>query len=127
MTNDTLNLTDQKVLTYAQDCLREHLPLQAQGYKCTTDDLLKVLLGVAAQRGTLESVCADLVGTPDPETIRTYFNEQLRVEDLPQLEAALNAALAGEIPPRVWREPREVAMDFHDRSYYGKTPQADGL
>jgi putative transposase len=127
MTNDTLNLTDQKVLTYAQDCLREHLPLQAQGYKCTTDDLLKVLLGVAAQRGTLESVCADLVGTPDPETIRTYFKEELCVEDLPKLAEGLNAALAGKIPPRVWRQPRDVAMDFHDRPYYGKTPQAEGL
>lgn len=127
MTNDTLDLTDQKVLTYAQDCLREHLPLQAQGYKCTTDDLLKVLLGVAAQRGTLESVCADLVGTPDPETIRTYFKEELCVEDLPKLAEGLNAALAGEIPPRVWRQPRDVAMDFHDRPYYGKTLQADGL
>ncbi len=127
MTDDTLNLTDQKVLTYAQDCLQEHLPLQAQGYKCATDDLLKVLLGVAAHRGTLESVCADLVGTPDPETIRTYFKEELCVEDLPKLAEGLNAALAGEIPPRVWRQPRDVAMDFHDRPYYGKTPQAEGL
>ena len=85
MTDDTLNLTDRKVLTYAQDCLHEHLPLQANGYECTTEDLLNVLLGVATQQGTVESVCADLVGTPDPETIRTYFNEQLRVEGLPQL------------------------------------------
>jgi len=127
MTDDTLNLTDKKVLTYAQDCLREHLPLQAHGYRCTTDDLLNVLLGVAAQRGTVESVYADLVGSPDPETIRTYFNEELCAEDLPQLAEGLNAALAGEIPPRVWRQPREVAMDFQDRPYYGKTPQADGL
>lgn len=127
MSKNTLKLTDQKVLTYARESLSEHLPLQAEGYDCTTEDLLNVLLGVAANRGTIESVCADLVGTPDPETIRTYFNAQLCVEDLPALERQLNAALAAEIPPRVWRRAQEVAMDFHDRPYYGKTLQADGL
>lgn len=126
MANDTLKLTDQKVLDQAQTCLKAHLPLQAEGYTCTTDDLLSVLLAVATQRGTVESVCADLVGTPDPETIRTYFKEQLRLEDLPALARGVNAALAAEIPFRVWRQAREVAIDFQDRPYYGKTPQAEG-
>jgi len=117
----------RKVLTYARDCLSEHLPLQAEGYERTTEDLLNVWLGVAANCGTLQSVCADLVGMPDPETIRTYFKEQLCVEDLPDLEQRLNAALAAEIPPRVWRRAQEVAIDFHDRPYYGKTLQAEGL
>ena len=54
MSHDTLRLTDQKVLSYAQDLLEEHLPLAAAGCACTTDDLLKVLLGVAANTGTLE-------------------------------------------------------------------------
>jgi hypothetical protein len=75
-------LTDQEVLRRAQDPWEEQLPLHAEGYKCTTDDLFKVLLGVAATKGTLEVVCADLVGTPDPHTIRGYLNEQLRVEEL---------------------------------------------
>ena len=77
--------------------LAEHLPLQADGYTCTTADLLDVLLGVAANCGTIEAVCADLVGTPDAETIRGYLNEQLRVEDLPELERRLNNALAKEL------------------------------
>lgn len=127
MTNDTPKLTNQEVLQQAHALLAEHLPLQADGYTCTTDDLLDVLLGVAANRGTIEAVCADLVGTPDAETIRGYFNDQLRVEDLPELERRLNAALAKEIPPRVWRQARDVAIDFHDRPYYGKQPQAVAL
>ena len=45
MTNDTLKLTDQEVLQRAHTVLAEHLPLQADGYTCTTDDLLDVLLG----------------------------------------------------------------------------------
>jgi hypothetical protein len=127
VTNDTLKLTDQEVLQRAHSVLAEHLPLQADGYTCTTDDLLDVLLGVAANRGTIEAVCADLVGTPDAETIRGYFREQLRVDDLPELERRLNAALSDEIPPRVWRQARDVAIDFHERPYYGKQPQATGL
>jgi putative transposase len=127
MSNDTLRLTDQKVLNHAQNLLEEYLPLEAAGYACTTDDLLKVLLGVATNTGTVEAVCADLVGSPDPETIRQYFKEQLRVEDLPDLERRLNAALAVEIPERVQRREREVAIDLHDRPYYGKTAQAEGL
>jgi len=107
--NDTLRLTDQKVLNQAQSLLKEHLPLKADGAGCTTDDLLKVLLAVATNTGTLESVCTDLVGNPEAETIRTYFNEQLQVEDLPDLERRLNAAWTANIPPRVKSRAREVA------------------
>lgn len=127
MPDDTLRLTDQKVLTHAQDLLEQHRPLEAAGYACTTDDLLKVLLGVATNTGTVEAVCADLVGSPDPETIRAYFKAQLRVEDLPNLEQRLNAALAADLPARVQQRARDVAIDLHDRPYYGKVAQADGL
>ena len=127
MAHHTPTLSDQDVLTRAREGLSQHLPLEAAGYKCSTDDLLNVLLGVAANQGTIESVCGDLVGTPDAATIRGYFNEELCVEDLPDLERRMNAALAGEIPQRVWRQACDVAMDFQDRPYYGKTPQATGL
>jgi putative transposase len=127
MTNHTPTLTDQEVLQHARTRLREQLPLHANGPTCTTDDLVNVLLGVAVNRGTIEAVCADLVGTPDPETIRRYLNTQLRVEELPDLERRVNAALADEIPRHVWARRRDVAIDFHDRPYYGATPQAEGL
>jgi putative transposase len=120
-------LTAQKVLRHAQALLEEQLPLNAKGYKCTTDDLFKVLLGVAATKGSIEAVCADLVGTPDPHTIRGYFNEQLCVEELPAVEQQLNAALAAEVPRRVRRCAQEVAIDYHDRPYYGKGEQAQEL
>jgi putative transposase len=127
MKNYNLTLTDEKVLTETQMMLSEELELKADGYKCSSDDLYRVLLGVAANGGTIEAVCADLVGTPDPQTIRDYINEQICVEELPQLEAQLNKALVKRIPYRVWRHPQDIAMDFHDRAYYGKLPQAEGL
>ncbi len=127
MSYRTPELTAPEVLRHAQDLLEEHLPLHADGYKCTTDDLFKVLLGVAATKSTLEAVCGDLPGTPDPHTIRGYFNAQLCVEDLPALERQLNAALAAEVPRRVRRQAQEVAIDYHDRPYYGKGEQAQEL
>ena len=114
------------MLQHALSTLHDHLPLHAEGYSCTTDDLFKVLLGVAVNRGTIESVCADLVGTPDPQTLRGSLNEHLRVEEVPEVERPLNDALAAELPPRVRRHTREVASASHDRPYYGNgTPAAD--
>jgi hypothetical protein len=75
----------------------------------------------------VEAVWTELVGTPDPQTIRGSFNEQLRVEDLPALEAQLNAALAAEVPRHGRRQRPEVAIDYHDRPYYGKGEQAQEL
>ena len=124
--NDTLVLTDKKVLEQSRNMLKNDLTLNADGYKCCTEDLLNVLLGVASDQGTLESVCAELAGTPDPQTIRNYINEQICVEQLPQLAKQLNQALTRNIPPHVWRQPRDVALDFHDRPYYGKQPQEHG-
>src|SRR5207344_176391 len=64
---------------------------------------------------------------PDPQTIRGYCNDQLRVEELPALEQQLNAAWAAEVPPHVRRRGQEVAIDYHDRPYYGKGDQAQAL
>jgi len=49
------------------------------------------------------------------------------VEDLPDLKQWLDTALAADVPPRVRCHAQEVAIDYHDRPYYGKVPQAEGL
>jgi putative transposase len=127
MSHDTLKITDHQVLDQARETLKENLPLKAEGYVCTTDDLYNVLLGIAANRGTLEAICSDWLKSAGPQTIRGYLNEQLRIEDLPKLEKQLNAALAARTNPRLYRSPQDVAIDFHDRPYYGKQPQSTGL
>jgi putative transposase len=108
--------------------MEKHWPLEADGYACTSETLYQVLIGVAANKGTIESVCAEMADAPDGETIRGYLNEQLKVEDLPQLERRLNRALAANWPKKLRRGgPVEVAIDFHDRSYYGKAEQKEAL
>ena len=127
MSHDTLKLSDQKVLDEACVVLKDHLPLEAEGYVCTSDDLYNVLLGIAANHGTLEAICTDWLKIVEPETVRGYLNDQLCVEGLPELERQLNAALAAQTPKRIYRAPQDVAIDFHDRPYYGKQPQDTGL
>lgn len=125
--NDTPVLTADQVLEHARQDLQAHLPLQAEGYKCTADDLLNILLTAAARQCTIESVCAELSSGPGAEAVRQYLNGQLTAERLPELEGNLNEALVAEVPKRLWRRAQDIAIDFHDRPYYGKTSQEEGL
>jgi putative transposase len=125
--NNTLILTDKAVMQMSQEILQEHIELQANGYKVQTTDLWRVLLGVAADQGTIESVCNKLHEGPQAESIRQYIKVQLRAEDLPQLEKELNEALVAKLPKHLWRREQDVAIDFHDQPYYGKRPQEEAL
>lgn len=127
MKDHTPILTDYDILHHARTRLQQHLPLQANGYVCTSADLFNLLLGAAATRDSLESVCQDLTEAPNAATVRAYLNEQLRVEDLPALEKQLNNGLAAELPASVFAAARDLAIDYHDRPYYGKTEQSEGL
>ncbi len=120
---DTPTLTDTQTLLKARSILQEHLSLEATGYQCQSQHLYDVLLATCASGETLEAVCRDLVEAPEADTVRSYFNEQLTLEALPQLEQQLNRALSAEIPPRLLRKAQRIAIDFHDRPYYGKAAQ----
>jgi len=127
MGDDTPKLTDDQVLEHASQGLNAHLPLMAAGYKCTTEDLLHILLVAAARQCTIEAACAELTSGPSAETVRQYLHTQLTPERLPELEASVNEALACQVPTRLWRKAQDIAADLHDRPYYGKTSQEEGL
>ena len=126
--DNKLKLNDEKVLGQAKKTLEIFMPLEADGYCVTSDTLYDILIGIAANRGTTESVCGELAGAPDPETIRRYFREQFTVEQLPELQRSINDGLATNWPKKLRRGgPVEVAFDFHDRPYYGKRKQEEAL
>lgn len=103
MTDDTLKLTDQQVLEYSRRSSGASAG-GGRGLEMFHSGPANVWLGVGVNCHSIESVCANLVGTADSETIRRrYLKKQLIAEDLPELEKCLNAALATEIPPRVCR------------------------
>ncbi len=121
------SLSETAVLQAARSRVAEFLPLKAEGYSCTIEQLLDVLLAVSAQKDTIEQVCADLQIKVGAESIRVYFNEQLQVGNLPQLQEAVNRALQKSLSRDVKGQSLEVAIDFHDQPYYGKTEQGKGL
>lgn len=111
----------------ARNRLAQFLPLQANGYACTTEQLLDVLLAVSANKETIEQVCADLKIKVGAETIRGYFNQQWQPSNLFDLQEAVNSALQTSLKGDLKRQKLAVAIDFHDQSYYGKAEQAEGL
>ena len=123
----TPTLTDTAVMKEACESLNDSLPLEADGYVCTGADLWQIVLGASAKQMTIHGMCESLTNAPSDVAVRGYLNAQLRVESLPEIERQLNAAVAAQIPQRVFKRARDTAMDFHEQAYYGKTEQADGL
>ncbi len=124
---NSTSLSETAVLEVARSRIGRFLPLQAEGYACTTEQLLDVLVAVSANKDTIEQVCADLQLKVGAETIRGYFNQQLKVENLFELQESVNLALQANVSSGLKRQKLEVAIDFHDQPFYGKSEQAEGL
>lgn len=101
--------------------MQTHLSLKTDGYTCTTEMTLSVLLKAAAQGSSIEAVCADLVAVADSNTLREQLNAALDVAQVRQQESELNAALASAIPANMPRGGLEVAIDLHDEPFYGQS------
>ena len=114
-------LKAEDVRALAEKLLSEHLSLEAEGYKVTTSIVLNVLLQAAVEKRSIEAVCADLSEVVDSNTLREAVNRTLKVEELRQHEAEFNAALASCIPDAMPRQGLEMAIDFHDEPFYGRS------
>ncbi len=108
------------VYAYTLETLKEHLPIQADGYICHTEMILNVLIKASAETSSLEAVCADLEEVADSNTIREYLNAALPIQELRDQEEQVNRALASGIPDDLVRTAIEVAIDFHEEPFYGK-------
>lgn len=116
---DRLNAENVREVT--ERLLREQLSFQVEGYKITTSMVLNVLLKAAVEKRSIEAVCNDLADVVDSNTLREAVNRVLTVEDLRQHEAEFNTALADCVPSAMPRRGLEMAVDFHDEPYYGKS------
>lgn len=91
----------------SMNTLRRHLALNITGYRCDIEMALNVLLKAASDNSSVEAACAELEAVADSNTLR----EQI------------HAAQAASIPAQLTRGGLEVALDFHDEPFYGKTPE----
>ena len=106
-----------------EQVLDEHLSMQIEGYKCDRQTVLNVLVKAALEGQTIESVCEDAALAMDSNAIREQLNQALDVSDLRVHEVEMNAALAACIPVELPRRGLEMALDWHDEPFYGKTPE----
>lgn len=106
-----------------QQTIQATFKLEAQGYYCNSKMLVDVLLKAACENSSVEAACAELSDVADSNTIRERLNEQFDVANLWEQEAHLNQALARHIPGKMPRGGLELAIDFHDEPFYGKSSE----
>lgn len=116
-------LTAENVRQAVLKTLKEHLSLETEGYRCTTDMMLNVLLKAAVDHSSLDAACGELEQVASSNRVREQLNQALDVADLRQHECELNAALASAIPSDLARSGMYIAMDWHDEPFYGKTSE----
>ncbi|MEM6283853.1 MAG: transposase [Chloroflexota bacterium] len=104
--------------------LQSHLTWDINGNRCNTRMALTALIKAALDNSSLNAVCADLTEMADANTLREQLNAILEVGDLAQQEMEINAALAAGLPTEVPQAGMEVALDFHDEPFYGKSEVA---
>jgi hypothetical protein len=105
-------LTDRSTLDCTIAVLEQHFDLSVNGYLCQTRDLWQVLVAVAARQSSIETVCNDLTGAPDSNTVRGYINEQLTPQQIRALQRDCNRALASQLPVWLRDHPQEIACDL---------------
>lgn len=107
----------------AMQNVTKHISLSSNGYQCDTEMLFNVLFKAATANVSIETACNDLVHVTGGNTIREQLNQQLDVCHLREQECEMNRALAEGAPEQIFRKEIEVAFDFHDEPFYGKTPE----
>lgn len=116
-------VSDRQVQGLAEAWLREALPLEDMGWKCTAPVLWQIVMLAAARMVSLFAACRDLAGAPSDDAVRTAL-----IKCLPQrprtLEEWLEPALAGQqLPKALFARGREVAIDWHLIPYHGQPHQ----
>lgn len=120
-------LKAEDVHHYTIEKMKEYIPIEAQGYCCSSEMIFDVLFKASAESSSVEATCADLEGVADSNTIRAYLNQAIRMARFREHEQQLNAALGSCIPQAMPRMGIEMAIDFHDEPFYGKGAETCGV
>ena len=104
-----------------QKTVQETIGIKADGYCCDGEMLVDVLIKAASENSSVEASCQELSDVADSNTIRERLNEQFDVAELWEQETYLNQALAHHIPDKMPRGGLEIAIDYHDEPFYGKS------
>lgn len=115
-------LSDHDVHQVISQQLAPLIPETVNGYKCDQQTVSDILLKASVEGRAIEGTCNDLAAAPTGVTIRGYLNEIFPVTEFQVIERKLQTQLRARLPQRLWRTPIDVAVDFHDEPFYGKSP-----
>lgn len=115
-------LSDREVREATCEIMRKCWSWETEGYRITTQMTRDVLSKAAVENSSVEAVCGDLQGMVDSNTLRESLLRALDQYSLREHEAEMNAALAGTVPVQIGRRGVQIAIDWHDEPFYGKTP-----
>lgn len=115
-----VTISSPEVHQWALQWLLQARLLKDHGPLCTAGVVWNLLLRAAAHNISVFAACRDLAHAPSQQATFDALNDGLP-RTLTVLEKRLNAALVGgALPRRLRRGRREVAIDWHERPYYGK-------
>ncbi|HBY98323.1 MAG: hypothetical protein M5U01_00160 [Ardenticatenaceae bacterium] len=116
-------LRAEEIRMTIQEVAQTHLPFEVDGYVCSSEMIIDVLMKAATEGISLDAACRDLTDTATGKTIRAIINEQLSVEQLREYEAEINAALQDWVPEQIFKQKLDAASDEHDEPFYGTRPE----
>ena len=111
-------LTARRVHRCAAAVLQDHLQLPDHGPKCRAGPLMTLLFYAAARLTSLSDACQSLRDAPSDEAARLALIATL--PDFAELQHRLNAALAGNLPRALRRQPQRLAADLVLIPYHGQ-------
>jgi hypothetical protein len=111
-------LTAPEVHRCAAEVLKDHLKFDDHGPKCRASLLYTLLLYAAARITSLSDACKTLRDAPSDEAARLALIATL--PDLAALHHRLNAALGGNLPRTLRRNPQRLAADLVLIPYHGQ-------
>ena len=109
-------LKAEDIRAYTLDILKDHVKLDVNGYRCTSEVILDVMLKASAESSSIEAASNDLRDTADSNTIREYLNAALDIQVLREQENEMNTALADCIPTSMSRTNVEGELSWQDNS-----------
>jgi hypothetical protein len=115
-----LTISSPEVHQWALQWLMHARLLKDHGPLCTAKVVWNLLMRAAARNISVFAACQDLAHAPSQQAVFDALEDGLP-RTLLVLEKRLNAALVGGgLPRRLRRGRREVAIDWHEKPYYGK-------
>jgi hypothetical protein len=113
-------LDDETARNLTIERLQEHLPIEVEGYKVSSEVIIEVLTHAAVTGTSIEASCAELEVEVSSNSVREHLNAQMQQGNLAELERGVNQALQAGLPRKARRATQEIAIDLHDQPFYGQ-------